>query len=238
MSDKILKILKLALCLIFMLASIYLIYNYYDGKKVESAPKNTPVKENKNRKLIDNLKEEYNNDEIVMLLEIPNVLKTPIVQTDDNKYYYTHDLYRDNKKAGVPFLDYRNKSLNDKKLIIYDLKSEEDDAFTNLENYQREDYFHNNSIINVYTEKDTKEYKIFSCYIETSDFDYTNLNSYDGLTYLEHINKLKTKSLYDTDVVLENSSKIIILDLTLDQSQKKDMLVIGVEVPKEEIFSQ
>ena len=70
-----------------------------------------------------------------------------------------------------------------------------------------------NPTINLYTDKGKKTYKIFSVYDEKDDLDFINLNSYNGLTYLEHINKLKDKSLYNTGIDLENESKILVIQL-------------------------
>ena len=243
MSEKKKKMLKLLLCIIFMLLAIYLIhyhYTYQVVRVVESDSKVPIIKEDENRKLITDIKKKYNNNEIVANLEIKNVFSTPIVQTDDNTFYLKHDLYRDSNEDGNPFLDYRNKSLNDKKIIIYGKESNANTDYTSIKNYQNQNYYNNHSIINLYTEEFKKSFKIFSCFIETEDFDYTNLNSYNGLTYYEHLNKLKSKSLYDTGVEIDNNSKIIVLELltaTPDNS-KKTIVVLGTELPKDQTLPQ
>ena len=114
---------------------------------------------------------------------------------------------------------------------MYDQKSTGEDTFAVIEKYQNESYYLEHPIIKVYTEEKNKEYQIFSSYIEDKDFDYTNLNSYNGLTYYEHITKLKSKSIYDTGIELDDNSKIIILDLSIgNENNKKDMVVIGAEI--------
>ena len=59
-----------------------------------------------------------------------------------------------------------------------------------------------------------------------------NLDNYNGLTYLEHINKLKNKSIYDTGISLNDNSKIMILQTCNVESgydgSYKNTLVIGV----------
>ena len=238
MSEKLKKLIKLSLCFIFMLLAIYLIHYHYTVKvpRTTSSDSRVPImKDDENRKIINDLVSKYNNNEIVSLLEIPNVLKLPIVQTDDNTYYLSHDLYKDNNSNGTPFLDYRNKSLNDKKLIIYGKNDNSNQGYSSIMNYQNKNYYDNHSILELTSENVKKSFKIFSCFIETDDFDYTNLNSYNGLTYFEHINKLKEKSLYDTGVEIENNSRVIVLEILMPTTDgsKKTMVIVGVELPKE-----
>ena len=225
MSNKKIKAFELLLCIIFMLVVIYFIHYYYTNiNPVKKVSDNTIIKDNVNRKMLDDLKSKYNNREVVMLFEIPNIVKLPICQTDDNKYYLTHDAYNDRNDYGNMFLDYRNKSVNDKKLIIYDSLNSSNDVF---KNYLNTGFSLSNNIINLYTEQGVKSYEIYSVFTEESDFDYTNLNSYNGLTYLEHITKYKDKSLFASDVELNFNSKILVLDLIMNKDPKKDLVLVA-----------
>lgn len=243
MSEKKKKLLKLFACIIFMLLAIYLIHYHYTYQvvRVVESDSNVPIiKNDEDRKIINSLKTKYNNNEIVANLEIKNVFNTPIAQTDDNTFYLKHDLYRDSNEDGTPFLDYRNKSLNDKKVIIYGKENNANTGYTNIKNYLNQNYYNNHSIIDLYTEESKRSFKIFSCFTETEDFDYTNLNSYNGLTYYEHLTKLKNKSLYDTGVEIDNNSRIIVLELLVKtpDNSKKTIVVLGVELPKDQTLPQ
>ena len=225
MSDKKVKVLELLLCIVFMLIVVYFIHYYYTNiNPVNRKMDNTIIKDDINRKLISDLKEKYNNDEVVMLFEVPNVIKIPICQTDDNKYYLKHDIYNDRNDNGSMFLDYRNKSFNDKKLIVYDKLN---DSNVVLKNYLDSNFYLTNNKINLYTEQGIKTYEIFSVFNEKNDFDYTNLNSYNGLTYLEHINKLKSKSLFLNDMELNSSFKILVIDIVLNKEPKNDLVIVS-----------
>lgn len=164
------------------------------------------------QELITSLKKKYNNGDIKLYLEIPDVVSLPIVKTTNNNFYLTHDLYKHKKKIGTPFLDYRIKSINDKKLIIYGHNSTSKNIpFKSLTKYKEEDFYKKHPNIYIYTNNEKITYQVFSSYIEKEDFDYVNLNSYNGLTYYEHLLKLKNKSIYDTKVKVNKNSKIIIL---------------------------
>lgn len=229
------KIIKILLCLVFLFCSIYFIDDYYNKEKVNEETKVIKKIENFNETVdMTSLKNLYNNDDIVLYLEIPGLFEIPIVKTNDNEFYLSHDIFLKESKFGWPFLDYRNDLSNDKKLLIYGHNSTKQELeFTNLIKYENEDFYKENKYINIYTENEKKTYEIFSSYVENEDFDYVNLNDFNGLTYLEHIKKLKNKSIYQTDVELNEDSNIIILQTcTFNNSysgNQKYHLVIGVE---------
>lgn len=152
-----------------------------------------------------------NNTEPNIHLSIPNILETDIVQGNDNKYYLTHDIYNNEDINGSIFMDYR-VNLNSKKVLIYGHSGNTNNLpFLVLNNYSNKEFFYKNNTIYIYTNNKTYIYKVFSSYIETKDFDYMNISNYNGLTYLEHINKLKDKSLYKTNIELTNKDHILIL---------------------------
>ena len=186
------------------------------------------VKENK----ITKLKKKYKNNDIVGILEIPNVLKTVVVKHTNNEYYLNHNIRNRSDVKGAVFMDYRN-TLNDKKILIYGHNSTRGNhlPFVKLDKYLNEKYYKKHKQIYFYTESGTRVYEIFSSYIEEDDFDYVNLNNYNGLTYLKHINKLKNKSVYNTNINLKEDSNIIILqtcNVESGYSDNKNTLVMGV----------
>lgn len=161
---------------------------------------------------INQLRKEYNNQDIIAYLEIPNVLGEPIVQTNDNEYYLHNDIYKKDNIIGASFLDYRNNLDSDKKLLIYGHSNPEGTLpFVKLINYNNEDFFRENRYIYLIDSNRKRKYEVFASYIETEDFDYVNLKSFGGLTYGEHLNKLKNKSYVTSDIKLDDNSKVLIL---------------------------
>ena len=230
--EKIKLLIKLFICFIAMLLTIYFIYEYYNDKKIDTTLEYTMSEKKNELDMISNLKEQYNNNDIKAFLEIPSVLSLPIVQNDDNEYYLNHNLYQETVKAGTPFLDYRINSLEERKLLIYGHNSTYRTLpFTSLLNYQDKKFFTKHPEIYLYTENGKKTYKIFSVYIEDEDFDYVNLKNFNGLTFYEHILKLEDKSLYDTGVILNENSNILILQTcSFDNTESGSnyLLVMGV----------
>ena len=162
-------------------------------------------------KIINDLKNEYNNNDIVGILKIDTQLEVPILQTSNNEYYLNHTI--DNKESiyGAIFLDYRT-NINSKKILIYGHSSSKTNvAFNTLENYYDKEYYQKHKYITLITREEEKIYEIFSIYVETSDFSYMNINFIDNVDYYNHINKLKEKSLYEIDIKLKGDDEILIL---------------------------
>jgi len=195
-----------------MFVAVYLIYDYYKDK----APVNRDqdlITNNEGAEKIKRLISEYDNNEIVMYFEIPNVISIPIVQTENNEFYHSHDIYKNDSDNGTPFLDFRNKSLGDRKLIIYG-----DDIFnpafpfSSLFKYKDNSFYVDNPIIKVYTEHGIRDYKVFSVFLEKDDLSYLDLSGFPGGEFFDHLTSLKDKSLYDTGVEVSNDSKVLVIE--------------------------
>lgn len=179
---------------------------------------------------IETLKRKYNNDDIVGYLEIPNVLSTILLQTNNNYYYLNHDNYKKENKKGAIFLDYR-VNIGDNKLLIYGHSGEEKNLpFLVLNNYKNKLFYEKHNKIYLYTNDKIYTYKIFSSYVEFNDFDYVNLNNFNGLSWKQHLEKLKNKSSFNTDINISEDSKIIILQTCNINNKKHNgyQLVIGI----------
>ena len=79
-----------------------------------------------------------------------------------------------------------------------------------LENYLNEEYYYNHDDITLKTIDNTYNYKIFSVYIATTNLQHVNLNFTDD-EYYEHLNWLKSNSIYDTGVTIEPNNEILVL---------------------------
>ena len=86
------KLIKLFICIILMLVSVYGIHYYYTKVEPTDTNKKGIINHKDDMESLSDLKEKYNNNEIVMFVDIPDVLSLPIVQTGDNDYYLLHDI--------------------------------------------------------------------------------------------------------------------------------------------------
>ena len=163
--------------------------------------------------VINNLREEYNNKDIKGILEIDNTdYIVPILQGSDNDYYLNHDAYGNRSGMGSIYLDFRVNIDTSRKLLIYGHNSSNIDMpFKILEEFYDKDYYDNHKYVDLTTEKGKKRYEIFSVYVEVEDFSYMRVNFKDDEEYLNHLLKLKSKSMYDTGIEVTKDDEILIL---------------------------
>lgn len=186
---------------------------------------------------VELLKNVHQNDDIVGTLSINNSsYSTVIVQAKDNNYYLRKDINGAYARGGTPFLDYRTNLDTSKKALIYGHNSKYIEMpFKVLENYMDEDYFNNHRYITINTSEKEYKYEIFSVYVETDNWGYTSTNYKSNNIWLNHINNLKNKSIYETDTTLSKEDQILILQTCSTNSKyskykKKYLLIISRRV--------
>lgn len=194
------------------------------------SPKEHTVEENKYEQLI----RDYPQN-VIAFIEIPGVFIEPVGQAADNDYYLTHNIQQEEDSNGAIYLDYRIDFNQNQKFIIYGHSDPQLSLpFAQLARYHDESFFYEHNIIYLYTKEKTYTFQIFSSYVETSDFDYLNLESYNGLTWLEHLQKLKNKSQYETNITLEDDKKVLVLqtcsfDSKYKNNRQKYRIVLAIE---------
>lgn len=193
---------------LFLIIGFCLLYFCMDtsAPKVDyTAPKTV------NEDTLGELRKNYNNSDIVGTLGIDGAdINEVLVQYHDNKYYLTHDLYKNHDIYGSVFLDYRCNKDSKKILIFGHNDFKEKTPFSNLENYEDSSYYKDHQFIDVLIEDKKMKFQIFSVYIETSDFTYMNLKIDDN-KHGQDIIKYKSKSFYDTGVSVGLDDRILIL---------------------------
>lgn len=163
---------------------------------------------------LNKVRNKYNNNDIVGILSnSDDTLNEIVMQSTDNDYYLEHTIYHESNWRGQTFLDYRNDINNSDKLIIYGHNSNYYNLpFKVLENYYNKSYYDENKYLYLQTNLNKYKYEIFSVYVEVSDWDYYNKMKFNTKDeYYNHILKLKNKSMYDTNVLVNEDDKILII---------------------------
>ena len=227
------KQLLITITILLIITSCFI---YHEPSNFVNQIKHEETKIKQDNKIdIKYLQEKYNNKDIIAYIEIPNIISFPIVKTSDNDYYLNHNLSKEEDIRGTLFMDYRT-NIEDRKVLIYGHSGKEEGLpFNELVPYKEESYYKEHKNIYIYTETNKYTYDIFSSYFEGKDFDYVNINSFNGLSYKDHLYKLKNKSMYNIDMNLEEEDKIIILQTCNLNVNSKDkyQLVIGKQTKKE-----
>ena len=233
--------------LILAFVGIYIIgltNNKIETKKPVNANLESADKTNKtlpqdvlNLESIKSLQEKYNNPEIIGLLYIPNTnLQEPITQAKDNEFYLNHNLYREYDIEGTVFLDYRVQINEGKKNLIYSHNSHTYDVpFRELEGYYDKSYYENHKYIYLKSKTEISKYEVFSIYVETNNWNYTQISFNTNKEWLNHLKKLKEKSWYKTTANINTKDEILILQTcsNLEEYEKYDnkyLLIISKKI--------
>ena len=89
------------------------------------------------------------NEDIKGWLCIPDTLiNFPVVGTDDNAFYLSHDFTGDNSSAGCPFMDKDTQVWDFNRVIYgYNMGAGSNAMFSTLLDYEKEDYIKENQTI-------------------------------------------------------------------------------------------
>ena len=109
-------------------------------------------------------------------------------------------------------MDYRN-SIDDKKILIFghNARKLETVPFHDLEKYLDKDFYNNNKYIDLKLGDEDSKWIIFSVMIvKKGDNTHMKLEFNDD-TWMQHLNYLKSNSIYNTGVDIVSSDKIVVI---------------------------
>lgn len=164
------------------------------------------------------------NNETVGWIQVGGTnINYPFVQTTDNKYYLTHQFDKKYNAAGWVFMDYRNNSKQyDYNTIIYAHGRLNRTMFGSLRNVVKESWYGNkdNHIVKISTETENTLWQVFSTYRIKTTSDYLQIDFSSDEEYSSFLTMLKDRSVYDYNVQLSPTDKIITLSTCHNDTDK------------------
>ncbi|CDE83538.1 uncharacterized protein BN581_00997 [Clostridium sp. CAG:273] len=133
-------------------------------KSAEEIRKEKEAESIKRMAQVAKLKKEYKN--IVGWIEIKDThISYPVVQGKDNEFYLTHNYKGGNAERGAIFLDSDyNWDIKGNNLMIYGHYMINNEMFTDLTKYVKEEYYKEHPIIRFTTENEDAEYDIIAVF--------------------------------------------------------------------------
>lgn len=231
-NDRVLsRLLIILITFVLLITSSYIVLFQYDKPLI-----NTKVyaEEIKKDNIVEKLQNKYNNKDVVALLNVSNIIEEPVVQAKDNKYYLNHNINKDEDEYGATYMDYRIDLDNSKKILIFGHSSQyKETSFGKLERYYEKDFYEKNKYIKLTTPKEERTYKIFSVYIEISDWRYMNLKFKTKDDWYNHLQTINSKSMYNTNTEITKNDEIIILQTCSNKEEykkyKKKYLIVAAK---------
>lgn len=210
------RILSVAIfsVLIVSLGLVFIVFHNEKQKEINQKDEQKEVYDNP----LSGLRELYQNPDIIAELDIPSIeLKEFILKGSDNDYYLNHDIQKNKTIIGAIFMDYRISDVdNAQQINIYGHNSDTDSIpFGKLVNYQEEDFFKKNLDITLKTDKNAYSYKIFAVSLVPKDSDEHMIVSYKENDFANHVNKMRSNSLFDTGEKISKNDNILVLQTCL-----------------------
>ena len=177
------------------------------------------------------------NKDTVGWINVNNTnINYPVVQASNNDYYLNRAFDSSKNQAGWIFADYRNDMKNfDKNTIIYGHSRRNNTMFGSLFNVLNKSWYTNkyNHIIKFSTPYENTMWQIFSVYKINAESYYLTINFNNDYDYNNFLNTLKKRSIYNFNVELHSSDKIITLS-TCSDSTGNGRIVVHAKLIKRE----
>ena len=184
---------------------------------------------------VKKLQEEYKN--IIGWIEIKDTnISYPVVQGKDNEFYLTHDYKGDKAERGAIFLDSNyNWDISGNNFMIYGHYMLNDEMFTDLTKYVKEDFYKKHPIIRFTTENKDAEYDIIAVFrskvYNKSDKNvfkyYQFINSESEKEYNNFIKNIKEESLYEIEETAKYGEQLITLTTCSYHTEDGRFVVVG-----------
>lgn len=154
-----------------------------------------------------------NNDTIGWLQVNGTNINYPVVKTDNNEYYLTHDFNKKYNDGGWIFTDYRNNLIDDKNLIMYGHARLNLTMFGTLKNVIKASWYTNtdNHLVRLSTINSNMSYQVFSTYVIEAEDYYIKTDFNSNEDYLSFLNELKSRSVYNYRVSVNENDRILTL---------------------------
>lgn len=170
----------------------------------------------------DNLKK-INSDTVGWIKVNDTKINYPFVHTSNNEYYLKHTFDKTSNKKGWVFLDFRNDIENlSSNNILYAHGLVNNQMFGSLRKTIKPFWYNNksNHIITIATPSGTKHFKIFSSYTIFPESYYITTSFKSDDEFKAFINTIKERSVYDYNVDVNTSDKILTLSSCYDNEKR------------------
>ena len=148
------------------------------------------------------------NNDTVAWIKINNTnIDYPVVKTNNNEYYLNHSFYKYSNINGWIFLNSENDSnFTDENTVIFGHNTNSYTMFSELRDIYKGN-LGNSIYINIYTEKDSFTYQVFSIYLENPN-NTSNISKYINQSTIV---TMKNKSKINFDINVSKDDKILTL---------------------------
>ena len=153
------------------------------------------------------------NPDIIAIVDIPNtVIRYPIVQTDNNDYYLTHNHLKEKNGNGAIFMDYRNdRNFMDQNTVIYGHHRSSGLMFNDLDKFVKKDFAEANRLVNIILPDRVLQATTFAVCIFEADADYRYPHYPPGPEWDDFMARIESHGLVDLPLLPLPGQRILSL---------------------------
>jgi len=150
----------------------------------------------------------------------------PVLRGDDNIHYLKYNLEEKRSSRGSIMMDYRNAGdSRDLNITIYGHNMKDDSMFHDLISYKDRAFFELYPKVQFDTLERAGEYSIFSVYVADSIEDNIKINFSDEIEYSEYLESVKNLSLYDCEIEVNASDRILTLTTCTYEKKGANLII-------------
>ena len=220
------KILNKIVNIVLILIIFICIYNISE-KLIEYNKADNSYEKIRVEKEEENLYDKYEDYRGWIKIDNTNI-NYPIVQGKDNSFYLDKDINKNYLSSGSIFMNYLNHGFNDENTVLFGHHMRNKTMFAQLKKYKEKEFFYGNNDIVIEVENGkVLKYKVFSAYVTDAKDNYIKTNFDDKDQYKEFLEDIKNKSLYKSDIDVNENDKIITLSTCSYEFNDARMIVHG-----------
>ena len=161
------------------------------------------------------------NEDLAGWLEIDDTdINYPVMQTEDNEYYLTHNFDKADDSNGALFADYRSDLVNSTtNTIIYGHNMKSGMMFGGLKKYLDEDYYNEHKTIHFSTLYEDRKYEVVAVCL--SKVAYQDDNSYRYYNFIDAASATEFQAFY------ENVQSLSVYGTEIDMSSDDQLLTLS-----------
>ncbi len=159
------------------------------------------------------------NPDVIGWISVPNTrIDYPVVRTDDNEYYLTHNVEKEESKHGAVFMDFRNSNSDQQRhIILYGHNMKNGTMFHDLNNYKQRSFFEENRIITFLWDGKETKWEVYAAYVVKQGVYYIHTRFGSDDNYVEYMNSIidyakeSKYSVVDDTVSIKASDQVLTL---------------------------
>lgn len=224
------KWLRIASGVVMIVCAVQILLYMYDYVKVDEQLE-TAQEIVENHELASLQKQ---NDNIIGWLSLESSrLNNPVLQTNNNDFYLTHNYIDEKSRGGSIFMDFRNEAMKDRHTIFFGHVLRNGTMFGELSKFEEQAYAEEHPVFTYETNDKHYTLEVFAAYATTTDFYYIE-TEFTDVSYDEFLTEIQRRSAINMPVDVSIEDRIVTFSTCTTSQQNKERFVVHAKVIEQE----